>query len=346
MFYDVGGFLRGRVPQESLEVWECVTITLLHQHQRPLKEKDGLQYIEVTLEDLAAANALAHEVLGRSLDELPPQTRRLLKQLQAMVAERCKSEERVPDLCWFTRRQVREFTGWSNTPLKVHLDRLKELEYIYPRRAGMRGSAYEYELLFDGDTAKERELSSPDQITKPILESYQGWLYRYEKKDGERLSVRTQRARLGTLQRFFSWLCKSGCLTANPAADLELPRKPYHALPKALNREELRRLMGQPDVTDPLGLRDRAILEMLYATGIGKKGACHLLRHSCATHMMENGADLRSIQSILGHARLDPTQIYTEVSLIHLREVYEKSHPASLDGSYAGTSPVAFAKRA
>jgi len=110
----------------------------------------------VTLEDLAAANALAHEVLGRSLDELPPQTRRLLEQLQAMVSEHCKSQESALDLCWFTRRQVREFTGWSNTQLKVHLDRLEELEYIYPRRAGMRGSAYEYELLFDGDTDTAR----------------------------------------------------------------------------------------------------------------------------------------------------------------------------------------------
>ena len=128
------------------------SITLLHQHQRPLLEKGGLQYIEVTLEDLATANALAHEVLGRSLDELPPQTRRLLEQLKVMVEARCKSEEIAPELCWFTRREVREFTGWSNTQLKVHLDRLEELEYIYPRRAGMRGSAYEYELLFDGDT--------------------------------------------------------------------------------------------------------------------------------------------------------------------------------------------------
>ena len=128
------------------------SIALLHQHQRPLKEQDGLQYIEVEMSDLAAANALAHEVLGRSLDELPPQTRRLLEQLKAMVEARCESEEIDPELCWFTRREVREFTGWSNTQLKVHLDRLEELEYIYPRRAGMRGSAYEYELLFDGDT--------------------------------------------------------------------------------------------------------------------------------------------------------------------------------------------------
>lgn len=128
------------------------SIALLHQYQRPLVERDGLSHIEVTLDDIAAANALAHEVLGRSLDELPPQTRRLLEQLQAMVESRCESEEIDPELCWFTRREVREFTGWSNTQLKVHLDRLEELEYIYPRRAGMRGSAYEYELLFDGDT--------------------------------------------------------------------------------------------------------------------------------------------------------------------------------------------------
>lgn len=66
---------------------------------------------------------------------------------------------------------------------------------------------------------------------------------------------------------------------------------------------------------------------MLKAAGIQKKGACHLLRHSCATHMMENGADLRSIQQMLGHARLDTTQIYTEVSIQYLREVYNKTHP-------------------
>lgn len=131
------------------------TITLLHQHQRPLKEKDGLQYIEVTREDIAAANALAHEVLGRSLDELPPQTRRLLGLLRQLVAQTCEKKGMNQEDYLFTRRQVRAFTGWSNTQLKVHLDRLEDLEYILPHR-GMRGSAYEYELLFDGDTETEK----------------------------------------------------------------------------------------------------------------------------------------------------------------------------------------------
>lgn len=127
------------------------TITLLHQYQRPLKESGGLRFLEVTLADIEAANRLAHEVLGRSLDELAPQTRRLLTLLVEMVAACCREKDLDRDQCLFARRQVREWTGWSNTQVKVHLDRLKELEYILAHR-GMRGSSYEYELLFDGDT--------------------------------------------------------------------------------------------------------------------------------------------------------------------------------------------------
>ena len=114
-----------------------------------------MHYIEVELGDLAAANALAHEVLGRSLDELPPQTRRLLMLLKQMIEQRCECSALEPEDCLFTRREVRDFSGWSNTQLKVHLDRLEDLEYILPRR-GMRGTAYEYELLFDGDTETEK----------------------------------------------------------------------------------------------------------------------------------------------------------------------------------------------
>ena len=224
---------------------------------------------------------------------------------------------------------------------------------------------------------------------------------------------------IGALQRFFTHLCKTNQLPANPAADLELPRKPHRALPKGLNKEELARLLSVPGTQDLLGIRDRAILETLYATGarrseltnldlsdldqshetlhirkgkggkdrlvpigkvalawlekyllnvrpklvmeageqafflsgygermssgylgnwvskalktadINKTGSCHLLRHTCATAMLENGADIRLIQQLLGHARLETTSIYTEVAITHLKEVYERTHPAA-----------------
>ena len=135
------------------------SIALLHQHQRPLKEQSGLEYIEVERGDIEAANALAHEVLGRSLDELAPQTRRLLGLLKAMVDTRCKAAEMEQEDCLFTRREVREFTGWSQTQVKVHLDRLEELEYILSARgcgSGLRGVTCLYELLFDGQVDEER----------------------------------------------------------------------------------------------------------------------------------------------------------------------------------------------
>lgn len=269
--------------------------------------------------------------------------------------------------------------------------------------------------------AAERELTHPNQITKPMLESYQRWLYRYRKPGGEPLGINTQRARLGALQRFFSWMCRRNLLHANPAADLELPRKRPRNLPKALSLDEVNRILNLPDVTDPLGVRNRAILELFYATGlrrselvrldhedfepalgllrirqgkggrsrmvplgpralhwlarylnhvrpllltdlnehalflsgygerfsasyvgnwvrkqmdkaeIGRTGSCHLLRHSCATHMLEGGADIKIIQQLLGHARLDTTQIYTEVGIQTLREVHARTHPSCVE---------------
>jgi hypothetical protein len=127
------------------------SITLLHQHQRALKEKDGLQYIEVTLEDLAAANALAHEVLGRSLDELPPQTRRLLGLLEKWVDEQCKKGATERSFCTFSRRQLREVFGWGDTQLKVHLARLVDMEYLLVRRSAEQWQGYVYELLYAGE---------------------------------------------------------------------------------------------------------------------------------------------------------------------------------------------------
>lgn len=131
------------------------TIALLHQHQREVKTlahgEQGLRYIEVTLADIALANQLAHEALGRTLDELPPQTRRLLGLVVRMVEEHCAAQQISRAHYRFSRRAVREYCRWGDTQLKIHLARLTELEYLLVHRGG-RGQSFEYELLFDGET--------------------------------------------------------------------------------------------------------------------------------------------------------------------------------------------------
>jgi DNA primase catalytic core len=126
------------------------TIALLHQHQRPHKavQHNGkrLEYIEVTLDDIAVANRLTAEVLGRSLDELPPQTRRLLLLVDAMVAAECKRQQIERSEYRFSRRDVRAVTGWGDTQLRLHLGRLEELEYLLAHRGG-RGQSFVYELV-------------------------------------------------------------------------------------------------------------------------------------------------------------------------------------------------------
>jgi DNA primase len=131
------------------------TIALLHQYQRPVKERDGARFIEVTLADIEAANRLAHEVLGRSLDELPPQSRRLLTLLTERIEERCQKEGLDRDQCLFTRRQVREWSGWTEFQVRTHLTKLETLEYLLPHHGG-RGQSFVYELLFDGDAGSAR----------------------------------------------------------------------------------------------------------------------------------------------------------------------------------------------
>jgi DNA primase len=129
------------------------TIALLHQYQRPVKTTTAagqhVEYIEVTVDDIAAANRLAHEVLGRSLDELPPQTRRVLAALHGWV-EGVSNERQLrrPDVR-FTRSDVRRVTSLSDTQCRIHVERLIALEYVLVHR-GTRGQSFEYELLYDG----------------------------------------------------------------------------------------------------------------------------------------------------------------------------------------------------
>lgn len=126
-------------------------IALLHQYQREVKaiEHAGqrVEYIEVTLDDIALANKLAHQVLGRSLDDVPPHTRRLLALLHEMVTAACAAQNVERSAYRFTRKTVRDATGWGDTQLKVHLQRLVELEYLLVD--GGRGQ-HVYELVYDG----------------------------------------------------------------------------------------------------------------------------------------------------------------------------------------------------
>jgi len=264
----------------------------------------------------------------------------------------------------------------------------------------------------------ERDLHRPQEITRPILERYRRHLYHYRKSNGDPISFATQQQCLVAVKGFFKWLSKENHLLSNPASELELPRV-HRRLPKQLlTHEEVERILNQTQLHGEIGIRDRAIIETLYSSGIrrmelvylklydvdtrngtlmvhegkGKKdrmvplgnracrwiehyrdevrpglvvepdkgwlflhengeplyknrltdlvkkyiaqagidkpGACHLFRHTMATLMLDNGADIRHLQAILGHSQLSTTEIYTQVSISKLKEIHALTHPA------------------
>jgi len=128
------------------------TIAILHQHQRATGTQSvngrSVPFIRATLDDIALANRLAPELLGRSLDELPPQTRRVFETIKAIVRARCEAEKIDSRAAFFSRREVRARLGWGITQIRAHLERLRDLEYI-EARFGRIGSAFQYELLTD-----------------------------------------------------------------------------------------------------------------------------------------------------------------------------------------------------
>jgi hypothetical protein len=128
-------------------------IALLQQYQRQIKSFSNdsglIEYIEVTLDDIAKANRLAGEVLGRTLDELSPPSRLLLKMIREMVEQRCKEQSVNAKEYRFSRRDIREWTRWSDFQVKCHVRQLEDLEYLYSI-AGKKGKEYVYELLYPG----------------------------------------------------------------------------------------------------------------------------------------------------------------------------------------------------
>jgi integrase/recombinase XerD len=266
----------------------------------------------------------------------------------------------------------------------------------------------------------ERDLTQPQDVTLPILERYQRYLYHYRKPNGEPLTFGTQQTLLVPLKAFFQWATRERHLLYNPASELLLPRLPRRLPKHLLSVADVESLINRPDIATPSGLRDRAMLETLYSTGIRRMelarlelydldtrggtltvrggkggrdrvvplgaracawldryleevrpllvtghdagrcfltdfgepfeknrlgdlvkryieragfkviGSCHLFRHAMATHMLENGADIRYIQAILGHNDLDTTAIYTLVSIHKLKEIHSATHPAKL----------------
>lgn len=280
----------------------------------------------------------------------------------------------------------------------------------------------------------ERGIDDPREVTRPMLERYQRHLFYYRKPDGKDsggpLTLGSQLQCLAPLKTWFRWLSREHHILANPAADLDLPRPPKR-LPRAVpSVAEVEAILREAEPDTPQGLRDRTLLEVIYATGlrrmevvgvaiydvdlargvlwvrhgkggrdrvvplgeramawldkyltearpellaadtdalflsdygepiqphqvadkvkrymrfagVDKPGSTHLLRHACATHMLEGGADIRFIQEMLGHANLETTEIYTHVSIDKLIAVHKATHPSRLQRHRGDASPVA-----
>ncbi|MGH9004292.1 MAG: site-specific tyrosine recombinase XerC, partial [Acidimicrobiia bacterium] len=157
-------------------------------------------------------------------------------------------------------RMVGEFCTWMGTrgmSEKTIDDRHKLLGYL----AGW--------LL-------DRGVTRPAEVTKPVLDGYQRWLFHYRKPDGRPLTFRSQHTYLVPVRAFFKWAARENRILYNPASELELPRIERRLPKHVLSVEEVEAVLAQPDLGEATGVRDRAMLEVLYSTGIRRSELAHL----------------------------------------------------------------------
>ena len=162
--------------------------------------------------------------------------------------------------------------------------------------ATLRTTSYNHRLL--AVWLEQRGVTQPREVTRPMLERYHRYLRNYRKSNGDPLSPAWISGRLTMIRWFFRWLTKNNFLLSNPAADLEIPRQDKR-LPRAvLNVSQVEEVLRQPNLEDPFGIRDRAILETFYATGIRRLELINL-------HIQDVDMERGTVMIRLGKGRKD-----------------------------------------
>lgn len=297
----------------------------------------------------------------------------------------------------------------------------KYLEYLQVQNYSVATlENYSFHLTFFFKYLEKQNITEINQVSRKTVTTYQKYVYKYRKADGKPLTLESQERRVGDIAIFFSWLVRQNKILFNPARDLHLPNVHKRIPVNILTVEEVEKIMAIPNLEKSHHLRNRAIMETFYATGIRrlelirlkvtdinleterifiqagkgnkdrilpiskralfwinkyltdvrpnhaspndegylfiskngnilddrttakrirdyikeagikKSGACHIFRSTMATLMLENGADIRYVQEMLGHHSLEATQLYTRVSIVKLKEIHTKTHPAKL----------------
>jgi len=185
-----------------------------------------------------------------------------------MIGQRGRSGRRNP------------YPASKEEPTGIYAWMRRYLEWLrvhnYSERTIINREKYIERFLF---WSEGRGVTRPVQVTRPLLERYQRHLFHLRKPDGKPLAFRAQESHLVALKGYFSWLTKQNVLLSNPAADLDLPRQEKKLPRDILTLDEVEEIMAQPDTDNVFGLRDRAILEVLFSTGIRRGEAARLGLH-------------------------------------------------------------------